>query len=187
MSKCRMAYAPECRQQLAELVHAARSAQRQRCCQVGTPEPSGRAAVACCCCPKAMSRKGPLNPAKRQELIELPRKLRQAHRASDQTHGMPRMMGVRPSMRTVGNAYDNAMAKIFLRLWSARLLPSAAGGTKPKHAWASLLGNRERVQPAPMPLGLAHLSPSDFERKPVEIKHQENIVNTETQTIPELQ
>ena len=103
ISKCLTAYVPECRQQLAELAHTGHSVNdvaqraRQRPCR--------------CCRPKRMSRKGLIELP--QVNIELSELIGQTRRASDQAHGMLRMVGVRPCMRTVGNAQDNAMDESF--------------------------------------------------------------------------
>lgn len=90
MSKYRMAYAPEFRQQLVELVHAGRSANdvaKEFGLHATTVakwvrlSPMGVAAAVPP--PKGNVSQGPLNAAERQELIELRRKLRQVQMERD--------------------------------------------------------------------------------------------------------
>ena len=90
MSKYRRAYAAEFRQQLVELVHAGRSANNvakefglhaTTAAKWVRLSPMGMSAAV----PPVKSNvpQGPLNPAERQELVELRRKLRQAQMERD--------------------------------------------------------------------------------------------------------
>ena len=93
-----------------------------------------------------------------------------------------REMGVRPSMETVGDAYDNAMAESFFATLKCELIARRTWKTKTEarlavFAWIESWYNPHRRHSA-----LNYLSPNNFERK-----HQENTINPETQIIPELQ
>ena len=93
-----------------------------------------------------------------------------------------REMGVRPSMGTVGDAYDNAMAESFFATLECELIARRTWKTKTEarlavFAWIESWYNPHRRHSA-----LGYLSPNNFERK-----HQENTINPETQIIPELQ
>lgn len=92
-----------------------------------------------------------------------------------------REMGVRPSMGTVGDAYDNAMAESFFATLECELIARRSWKTKTEarltvFTWIESWYNPHRRHSA-----LNYLSPNNFERK-----HQENPINTETQIIPEL-
>ena len=91
-------------------------------------------------------------------------------------------IGVRPSMGTVGDAYDNAMAESFFASLECELIARRSWRTKTEarlavSTWIESWYNPDRRHSA-----LNYLSPNNFERK-----HQENTINTESQTIPELQ
>ena len=69
-------------------------------------------------------------------------------------------MGVRPSMGTVGDAYDNAMAESFFARRSCK--------TKTEARLAVFTWIESRYNPVRRHSGLDYLSPNNFERK-----HQE--------------
>ena len=91
-------------------------------------------------------------------------------------------MGVRPSMGTVGDAYDNAMAESFFATLECELIARRSWKTKTEARLAIFTWIESWYNPHRRHLGLNYLSPNNFERK-----HQENTVITETQIILELQ
>jgi putative transposase len=93
-----------------------------------------------------------------------------------------REMGVRPSMGTVGDAYDNAMAESFFASLECELIARRSWKTKTKarmaiFTWIESWYNLHRRHCA-----LNYLSPNNFKRK-----HTEKIIEVENQLIPELQ
>ncbi|MES2362637.1 MAG: IS3 family transposase [Pseudomonadota bacterium] len=93
-----------------------------------------------------------------------------------------REMGVRPSMGTVGDAYDNAMAESFFATLECELIARRSWRTKTEARLAVFTWIESWYNPHRRHSALNYLSPNNFERK-----HQENTINTETQKIPELQ
>ena len=90
-------------------------------------------------------------------------------------------MGVRPSTGTVGDAYDNAMARSFFATLECELIARRNWKTKTEARLAIFTWIESWYNPQRRHSGLNYLSPNNFERK-----HQENTVNPETQIIPEL-
>ena len=91
-------------------------------------------------------------------------------------------MGVRPSMGTVGDAYDNAMAESFFASLQCELIARRSCKTKTEARLAVFTWIESRYNPVRRHSGLNYLSPNNFERK-----HQEKINTVENQTIHELQ
>ena len=91
-------------------------------------------------------------------------------------------MGVRPSMGTVGDAYDNAMAESFFASLECELIARRTWKTKTEARLAVFTWIESWYNPRRRHSGLNYQSPNNFERK-----HQEGVNNTESQIIPELQ
>lgn len=91
-------------------------------------------------------------------------------------------MGVRPSMGTVGDAYDNAMAESFFASLECELIARRSWKTKTEARLAVFTWIESRYNPVRRHSGLNYMSPNNFERK-----HQENTITTENQIIHELQ
>jgi putative transposase len=91
-------------------------------------------------------------------------------------------MGVRPSMGTVGDAYDNAMAESFFASMECELIARRSWKTKTEARLAVFTWIESRYNPVRRHSGLNYLSPNNFERK-----HQEKINTVEHQIIHELQ
>jgi putative transposase len=91
-------------------------------------------------------------------------------------------MGVRPSMGTVGDAYDNAMAESFFASLECELIARRSWKTKTEARLAVFTWIESRYNPVRRHSGLNYLSPNNFERK-----HQEKINTVEHQIIHELQ
>ena len=90
-------------------------------------------------------------------------------------------MGVRPSMGTVGDAYDNAMVESFFATLECELIARHNWKTKTEarlavFAWIESWYNPHRRHSA-----LNCQSPNNFERK-----NHDNTINPETQILPEL-
>jgi putative transposase len=73
--------------------------------------------------------------------------------------------GVRPSMGTVGDAYDNAMAESFFASLECELLNRRAFKTKSEARTALFTYIEGWYNPRRRHSGIDYLSPSDFERK----------------------
>jgi len=90
-------------------------------------------------------------------------------------------MGVRPSMRTVGDAYDNAMAESFFASLECDPIARRSWKTKtearlPVFSWIESWYNPHRRHS-----GLNYQSPNNFERN-----HQEKTITAQNKTIDEL-
>ena len=90
-------------------------------------------------------------------------------------------MGVRPSMGTVGDAYDNAMAESFFASLECELIARRSWKTKTEARLAVFTWIESWYNPHRRHSALNYLSPNNVERK-----HQENTINTKTQIISEL-
>jgi len=91
-------------------------------------------------------------------------------------------MGVRPSMGTVGDAYDNAMAESFFASLECELIARRSWKTKTDARLAVFTWIESWYNPRRRHSGLNYQSPNTFERK-----QQEKTINIENQIIPELQ
>jgi putative transposase len=91
-------------------------------------------------------------------------------------------MGVRPSMGTVGDAYDNAMAESFFASLECELIARRSWKTKTEARLAVFTWIESWYNPRRRHSGLNYQSPNTFERK-----QQEKTINTENQIIQELQ
>lgn len=91
-------------------------------------------------------------------------------------------MGVRPSMGTVGDAYDNAMAESFFASLECELIARRNWKTKTEARMAVFTWIESWYNPHRRHSALNYLSPNNFERK-----HKENIIDAESHIIPELQ
>jgi putative transposase len=85
-------------------------------------------------------------------------------------------MGVRPSMGTVGDAYDNAMAESFFASLECELIARRSWKTKTEARLAVFTWIESRYNPVRRHSGLNYLSPNNFERR-----HQEKINTVEHQ------
>ena len=90
-------------------------------------------------------------------------------------------MGVRPSMATVGDAYDNAMTESFFASLECELIARRSWKNKTEARLAVFTWIEAWYNPRRRHSGLNYQSPNTFERK-----HQENTINTENQIIHEL-
>lgn len=90
-------------------------------------------------------------------------------------------MGVRPSMGTVGDAYDNAMAESFFASLECELIARRSWKTKIEARLAVFTWIESRYNPVRRHSGLGYQSPNNFERK-----HQETIINTKNQIFHEI-
>ena len=93
-----------------------------------------------------------------------------------------REMGVRPSMGTVGDAYDNAMAESFFASLECELIARRSWKTKTEARMAVFTWIESWYNPHRRHSALNYLSPNNFERK-----HKEKIIDAQSQIIPELQ
>jgi len=93
-----------------------------------------------------------------------------------------REMGVRPSMGTVGDAYDNAMAESFFASLECELIARRSWKTKTEARLAVFTWIESWYNPRRRHSGLNYQSPNNFERK-----HLQKSTNTENQMIQELQ
>lgn len=91
-------------------------------------------------------------------------------------------MGVRPSMGTVGDAYDNAMAESFFASLECELIARRTWKTKSEARLAVFTWIESWYNPRRRHSGLNYQSPNNFERQ-----HQETTNNIENQIIHELQ
>ena len=91
-------------------------------------------------------------------------------------------MGVRPSMGTVGDAYDNAMAESFFASLECELIARRSWKTKTEARLAVFTWIESWYNPRRRHSGLNYQSPNTFERK-----QQKKTINTENQIIQELQ
>ncbi len=91
-------------------------------------------------------------------------------------------MGVRPSMRSVGDAYDNAMAESFFVSRECGLIARRSWKTKIEARLAVFTWIESWYNPRRRHSGLYYQSPNNFERK-----HQQKSTYTENQLIHELQ
>lgn len=91
-------------------------------------------------------------------------------------------MGVRPSMGTVGDAYDNAMAESLFASLECELIARRTWKTKTEARLAVFTWIESWYNPRRRHSGLNYQSPNNFERK-----HQQNTSNPENQIINELQ
>jgi putative transposase len=91
-------------------------------------------------------------------------------------------MGVRPSMGTVGDAYDNAMAESFFASLECELIARRSWKTKTEARLAVFTWIESWYNPRRRHSGLNYQSPNTFERK-----QQGKTINTENQIIQELQ
>ena len=93
-----------------------------------------------------------------------------------------REMGVRPSMGTVGDAYDNAMAESFFASLECELIARRRWKTKTEARLAVFAWIEGWYNPRRRHSGLNYQSPNNFERK-----HLQKSTHTENQLIQELQ
>ena len=91
-------------------------------------------------------------------------------------------MGVRPSMGTVGDAYDNAMAESFFASLECELIARRSWKTKTEARLVVFTWIESWYNPRRRHSGLNYQSPNTFERK-----QQDKTINTENQIIQELQ
>jgi putative transposase len=91
-------------------------------------------------------------------------------------------MGVRPSMGTVGDAYDNAMAESFFASLECELIARRSWKTKTEARLAVFTWIEGWYNPRRRHSGLNYQSPNTFERK-----QQDKTINIENQIIQELQ
>jgi putative transposase len=91
-------------------------------------------------------------------------------------------MGVRPSMGSVGDAYDNAMAESFFASLECELIARRSWETKTEARLAVFTWIESWYNPRRQHSGLNYQSPNNFERK-----HQQKSINTENQIVYELQ
>jgi len=92
-------------------------------------------------------------------------------------------MGVRPSMGSVGDAYDNAMAESFFATLECELIARRSWKTKTEARLAVFTWIESWYNPRRRHSGLNYQSPNNFERK-----HQQKSINsTENQLACELQ
>ena len=91
-------------------------------------------------------------------------------------------MGVRPSMDTVGDAYDNAMAESFFATLECELIARRSWRTKTEACLAVFTWIESWYNPHRRHSALNYLSPNNFERK-----HHDNTINAEAQIILALQ
>ena len=90
-------------------------------------------------------------------------------------------MGVRPSMGSVGDAYDNAMAESFFASLECELIARRSWKTKTDARLAVFTWIESWYNPCRRHSGLNYLSPNNFERKYHEMK-----INSEYHVINEL-
>jgi putative transposase len=90
-------------------------------------------------------------------------------------------MGVRPSMGTVGDADDNAMAESFFASPECELIARRSWKTKTEARLAVFTWIESWYNPRRRHSGFNYQSSSNFERN-----HQGKIITTENQTIDEL-
>jgi putative transposase len=93
-----------------------------------------------------------------------------------------KQMGVRPSMGTVGDAYDNAMAESFFASLECELIARRSWRTKTEARLAVFTWIESWYNPRRRHSGLNYYSPNNFERK-----HQQKANNTKNQIINALQ
>ena len=91
-------------------------------------------------------------------------------------------MGVRPSMGTVEDAYDNAMAESFFASLECELIARRTWKTKTEARLAVFTWIESWYNPRRRHSGLNYQSPNNFERK-----HQEKLDAAANQIIYELQ
>lgn len=91
-------------------------------------------------------------------------------------------MGVRPSMGSVGDAYDNAMAESFFASLECELIARRSWKTKTEARLAVFTWIEGWYNPRRRHSGLNYQSPNNFERK-----HQQKSTYTENQLTHELQ
>ena len=91
-------------------------------------------------------------------------------------------MRVRPSMGTVGDAYDNAMAESFFASLECELIARRSCTTKTEARLAVFTWIESRYNPRRRHSGLNYQSPTNFERI-----HQKQTTNTENPIIHQLQ
>ena len=89
---------------------------------------------------------------------------------------------MRPSMGTVGDAYDNAMAESFFATLECELIARRSWQNKTEARLAVFTWIESRYNPVRRHSGLNYQSPNNFERM-----HQEKINHAENQIITELQ
>ena len=90
-------------------------------------------------------------------------------------------MGVRPSMGTVGDAYDNAMAESFFASLECELIARRSWKTKTEARLAVFTWIESWYNPRRRHSGLNYQSPNNFERK-----HQQISTHTVNQLIHEI-
>ena len=90
-------------------------------------------------------------------------------------------MGVRPSMGTVGDAYDNAMAESFFASLECELIARRSWKTKTEVRLAVFTWIESWYNPRRRHSGLNYQSPNKFEKE-----HQKKTLNTGNQIIQEL-
>jgi len=84
-------------------------------------------------------------------------------------------MGVRPSMGTVGDAYDNAMAESFFASLECELIARRTWRTKTEARLAVFTWIESWYNPHRRHSGIGYLSPANFERRTIEsVKSIEN-------------
>jgi putative transposase len=84
-------------------------------------------------------------------------------------------MGVRPSMGTVGDAYDNAMAESFFASLECELIARRTWRTKTEARLAVFTWIESWYNPHRRHSGIGYLSPANFERRNIEpVKSIEN-------------
>ena len=95
---------------------------------------------------------------------------------------MCKEMGARPSMGSVGDAYDNAMAESFFASLECELIAMRSWKTKTEARLAVFNWIESWCSPRRRHSGLIYKSLNNFKRK-----HQEKIINTATLIIQQLQ
>ena len=93
-----------------------------------------------------------------------------------------REMGLRLSLGTVGEAYDNAMAESFFASLECELIARRSWKTKTEARMAVFTWIESWYNPHRRHSALNYLSPNNFQRK-----HKEEIIEVQNQIIPELQ
>ena len=89
---------------------------------------------------------------------------------------------MRPSMGSVGDAYDNAMAESFFASLECELIARRSWKSKTEARLAVFTWIESWYNPRRRHSGLNYLSPNNFERK-----YQEITINTDNQIIHEPQ
>ena len=167
MSRYRAAYPPEFRRQMVELVRAGRSPQDL----AEEFEPSAQAIrtwVKQAERDDGRRRDGPTS-LEREELARLRREVRQLRQERDilaKAAGKRcKEAGVRPSMGSVGDAYDNAMCESFFATLECELLDRRRFRSHAEARMAIFTFIEGWYNPSRRHSGLGYLSPMDYETR----------------------